>query len=220
MKKLKAEFYYKASNIASDFVLDIKLEFPSAGFTVITGDNGVGKTTFLNCVAGLIKPQQGFFELNNQVWNNTDKNIFLPPHKREIGYVFQTPYFFPHLSIKDNLLYGYKRLLNKNHTVSVEEIINFLNLNKILNKNLFKLSGGEKQRLAIGRALLSNPKILLMDEPLSSVDKNGKVEILNIFKTLENQLKIPILYVSHNIDEITYLSDNVVTLSETKKQFS
>lgn len=193
-----------------DFTFKADLELPSKGITSIFGPSGSGKTTLLNFISGKLTPKQGFIQINDKVILDTDHKISLPIHKRGIGYVFQDPTLFPHYSVEKNLLYGEKE---KNPELFTN-IIELLGIAPLLQKRIAYLSGGEKQRIAIGRALLSSPNILLMDEPLSALDQARKEEILLYLEAIPEQFNIPILYVTHNIKEATQLSHAFIAVNK------
>ena len=189
------------------FTLDLAFQAP-AGVTALFGRSGSGKTTVVNAVAGLLRPDQGLITTQDTVLYNGDIN--LPPHKRRLGYVFQEARLFPHLTVKANLNYG---AFFAQTSGDFAEIIALLGIEPLLNRHPATLSGGEKQRVAIGRALLSNPRILLMDEPLAALDDPRKAEILPFIERLRDRA-IPILYVSHSVAEITRIARNVVVLDQ------
>lgn len=192
--------------------LNVNVNLPAKGVTAIFGRSGAGKSSLINLIAGLSTAQSGTIELNDRILFNSQKKINLPPEKRHIGYVFQEHRLFPHYSVEKNLKYGCKRL-NMEHFL---QIIKLLGIEHLLNRYPSSLSGGEKQRVAIGRALLSSPDILLMDEPLSALDLPRKQELLNYLSKLATQLNIPILYVTHSLDEIIRLADYLLLLNNGK----
>ncbi len=195
-----------------DFNFHVDIELPASGITVVFGPSGSGKTTLLRCLAGLEK--SGDMEIAGQVWQ--DKNIFIPLSRRAIGMVFQESRLFPHLNVRDNLLYGYKRTPVDSRRLYLEEIVRVLSLEKLLERNIDKLSGGEKQRVALGRALLTSPKLLLMDEPLAALDTKRKTEIIPFIRKVEKELSIPIIYVTHSMSEVLQLVDTMVILKDGK----
>lgn len=207
MSNIKAQFKLTRSS----FVLDVDLEIPATGVTAIFGQSGSGKTSLLRCIAGLEKNSAGFLSIQGKVWQ--DQQQFIPTHKRPIGYVFQDAALFPHLTAKGNLKYAMKRAVSPVEYAQYEHIVDLLGIRTILNRYPQKLSGGEKQRVAIARALLINPTILLLDEPLASLDMERKQEILPYLERLKTELKIPILYVSHSTNEIARLADTLVALN-------
>ena len=194
------------------FNLDIDLQLPASGITVVFGPSGSGKTTLLRCLAGLEK--SGKMEIAGQVLQ--DENIFIPVNLRAIGMVFQESRLFPHLKVRDNLLYGYKRTPVNSRRLHLEDIGRVLSLEKLQERSIDKLSGGEKQRVALGRALLTSPKLLLMDEPLAALDAQRKTEIIPFIRKVEKELSIPIIYVTHSMSEVLQLVDTMVILKDGK----
>ena len=191
----------------------MQAEISSTEITAIFGKSGAGKTTFLNIIAGLIRPSNAYIKLGSLVLNDSNNNIFIPPEERRIGYVFQDLRLFPHLTVNQNLLFYHKLSKSQGSTPkNYTEIIRVLNLVHLINRLPNALSGGEVQRVAIGRALLSNPRMLILDEPLSGLDNRLKFDILDYLKNLSKQKAIPILYISHQLKEISYLSDWIVMM--------
>lgn len=188
-------------------LIKCKCEMENAGITAICGYSGAGKTSIINMIAGLITPDKGIISYNEKEFYNSEKNINLPANKRYIGYVFQESRLFPNMKVKKNLLYGAKRKSNLSLNCNLEEVCELLGISHLLDRYPQNLSGGEKQRVAIGRAILSNPEILLMDEPLASLDIARKNELISYINLIQKHYKIPILYVSHAIEEILQLSD-------------
>jgi len=192
-----------------DFTLDVDLSMPEAGVTALFGPSGSGKTTILRCMAGLERSPTGFLAVADEVWQDEQRGIFLPPHKRPLGLVFQEASLFPHLSVLGNLRYGMKRSGN---TEGFDAMLDLLGIRALLERDPESLSGGERQRVAIARALLTRPRLLLMDEPLSSLDMKRKLEILPYLERLRDELAIPVLYVSHSLDEVARLADHLVLI--------
>lgn len=192
------------------FSLDVAFRAPASGVTGLFGPSGCGKTTVLRCLAGLTRVAEGYLMADGAVWQDADQ--FLPPHKRAIGYVFQEPRLFSHLSVLDNLHYGLKRARSAPQAIELEPVIDLMGIRDLLRRSTASLSGGERQRVAIGRALLSQPRLLLMDEPLSALDRQSKNEILPYLESLPRALSIPILYVSHDLTEIERLADHLVLM--------
>ncbi|MEL7290933.1 MAG: molybdenum ABC transporter ATP-binding protein ModC [Pseudomonadota bacterium] len=187
---------------------DIDLSLPAHGITAIFGRSGAGKSSLINAIAGLTTPSKGVIKVGEQVLYDSDRKIDVPTHRREIGYVFQNARLFPHYKVKKNLLYGVKQL-DEHH---FEQIVELLALKPLLQRYPNQLSGGEKQRVAIGRALLSKPRLLLMDEPLASLDLPRKREVLPFLEQLARCVQIPILYVSHSLNEVLRLANQLVIL--------
>lgn len=198
----------------ADFHLDVTLTAAS-GVTGIIGPSGAGKSMLLKMIAGLDRPSSGHIMFEGETLSDATRGVFLAPEHRRIGYVFQDALLFPHMSVSENLDYGAKRRGNAS-AISRDDIIALLGLEALVTRRPHHLSGGEAQRVAIGRALLSNPRLLLMDEPLSSLDPRRRHDILPFIDALHRRLDLPIIYVSHNIDEITRLADRVIVLHAGK----
>jgi molybdate transport system ATP-binding protein len=195
------------------FALDVDLQFASRGVTALFGPSGSGKTTLLRCIAGLELVAGGRLRVNGERWQEND--FFLPVHQRALGYVFQEASLFPHLSVQGNLDYGAKRSRQSRTDASNQStIVELLGIGHLLPRKPERLSGGERQRVAIARALLASPKLLLMDEPLAALDRERKREILPYLERLRDELDIPIIYVSHAIDEVSRLADHLVLLEQ------
>jgi molybdate transport system ATP-binding protein len=180
------------------------------------GRSGAGKTSVINMAAGLIPPDEGLIVVNGRRLFDSAMSIDVPPHKRKCGYVFQDGRLFPHLTVKGNLTYGMKLIPPRERYVSFNQVVELLGIERLLTRRPAKLSGGEKQRVAIGRALLISPSFLLMDEPLASLDAERKAEVLPFVARLPRELSIPILYVSHSLDEILTLADTVLLIEDGK----
>jgi molybdate transport system ATP-binding protein len=196
------------------FHLEARLEVPENGVTVLFGPSGSGKTTLLRCLAGLERSPKGFMQFAGTLWQDEARGIFVPVHERSIGLVFQEPRLFPHLNVRSNLLYGFKRVPERERRIFLDEVVEILNLAHLLDRRPRFLSGGEGQRVAIGRALLTSPKLLLMDEPLASLDHEHKREILPYIRRLQTTWSLPIIYVSHSLEEILQLVDSLILLKE------
>jgi molybdate transport system ATP-binding protein len=199
------------------FALDA--HFASDGvLTALFGRSGAGKTSVVNAIAGLIRPRQGRVVVNGTVLVDTERGVFVPRHKRRIGYVFQEGRLFPHLTVRQNLLFGRWFSARGDRPARLEAIVDLLGIGDLLDRRPAALSGGEKQRVAIGRALLANPRLLLMDEPLASLDSHRKDEILPYIEHLRDETKVPIVYVSHAVAEVARLADTLVLMSEGQVQ--
>ena len=196
----------------ASFVFEFKHEINCQGVTAILGVSGSGKSTLINLINGLIKPDNGYINLKQDSLLDTEKHIFVTPEKRQIGTVFQDALLFPHYKVIKNLTYGARSL----NTEKFDDIVNVLNIGSLLDRYPAMLSGGEKQRVAIGRALLTNPKLLLMDEPLSALDMPRKKELLSYINKLVSDLNIPIIYVTHNINEVKRIAQHVAVLEQGK----
>lgn len=191
------------------FVLDVDLDLPGSGLTALFGHSGCGKTTLLRCMAGL-QAAEGTMRVNGDEWQGERGSR--PVHQRPLAYVFQETSLFPHLSVKRNLMYGYKRIPQSERQISFDQTVEWLGLSQLLGRMPEKLSGGERQRVAIARALLTCPRLLLMDEPLSALDQKSKQEIMPYLEALRDNLAIPILYVSHSTAEVARLADHIVMM--------
>jgi len=197
--------------------LDLAVAFDSgARVTALLGRSGAGKTTTLNIIAGLIRPDSGRVALGEHVLLDTDKGINLPPHRRRVGYVFQDARLFPHLTVRQNLVYGARRSGRPREEVErdLEHLVSVLGIAPLLLRRPANLSGGEKQRTAIGRALLAAPAILLLDEPLSGLDMERRDEILSHIEALKRETSVPMLYVSHLPHEVERIADAVVRIGD------
>lgn len=194
-----------------DFLLDAEMALPSHGVTALFGPSGCGKTTLLRAVAGLEAGAGGRLSVGGEVWQSAE--VFLPPHRRPLGYVFQEASLFPHFSVRRNLEYGLKRIPAGEARIELSEAAELLGVTPLLARRPAGLSGGERQRVAIARALLTSPRLLLMDEPLSALDRQSKAEILPFLEQLHEQLDIPLLYVSHAPDEVARLADHLVLMN-------
>ncbi|WP_053180355.1 molybdenum ABC transporter ATP-binding protein [Pseudomonas kilonensis] len=194
------------------FSLDLDVQLPGRGVTALYGPSGSGKTTCLRCIAGLERPAWGFIEVNGQVWQDSEHGVFVPPHKRSVGYVFQEASLFAHLSVRANLAFGLKRIAPARRRVDMQQATDLLGIGHLLDRQPHNLSGGERQRVGIARALLTSPQLLLMDEPLAALDTRRKNEILPYLQRLHDELDIPVLYVSHSQDEVARLADHIVLL--------
>ena len=202
------------------FDLDVDLRLPGRGVTALFGPSGSGKTTCLRCFAGLEKFAKGYIEINGEVWQDSSAQIFVPTHKRAIGYVFQEASLFAHLTVRGNLDYGWQRISKSGRQVQRDVACELLGIGHLLDRRPANLSGGERQRVGIARALLTSPRLLLMDEPLAALDSLRKREILPYLERLHDELEIPIVYVSHAHDEVARLADHLVVLDQGKLRAS
>ncbi len=192
------------------FSLDVDLSLPGNGITAIFGQSGSGKTTLLRCVAGLERADVGLLAMKGELWQSD--SVFLPTHRRPLAYVFQEASLFPHLSAQGNLNYAMKRCSAGPSKTLYDQVVALMGIEALLARYPRQLSGGEQQRVAIARALLIQPRLLLMDEPLASLDTARKQEILPYLERLRSSFRMPILYVSHSMDEVARLADQVVLL--------
>jgi molybdate transport system ATP-binding protein len=196
------------------FVLDVDLSIPGQGVTALFGPSGSGKTTVLRLLAGLERTPDGALAVGDAIWQ--DGARFVPTHRRPLGYVFQDANLFSHLSVRGNLDYGWRRVPEADRKVSLDHTIDLLGIRALLPREPTSLSGGEKQRVGIARALATSPRLLLMDEPLASLDSARKQEILPYLEALHDELAIPVIYVSHAANEVARLADHLVVLDQGK----
>ena len=195
----------------SEFELDVDVTCPYP-VTAIYGPSGSGKTTVLNMVSGLMRPDVGEICVDDEVLFSSEQHIELPPEKRRVGYVFQDDLLFPHLTVKQNLLYGYDLLRVEDRRFALDDVVSLLGLETMLDRYPALLSGGERQRVALGRAILASPRLLVMDEPLASLDQGLKNRIMPYLRHIRTELEIPILYVSHSVAEVLQLTGQVMVL--------
>jgi molybdate transport system ATP-binding protein len=203
----------KARQTLGEFVLDAGFT-SDGGVTALFGPSGSGKTSLVRVIAGLSKPDHGRLVVDGETLFDTESRIFVPKHKRRFGYVFQESRLFPHLSVRQNLAYGRWFAPKTTRPEDFDRIVELLGIGLLLERRPGKLSGGEKQRVAIGRALLSAPRLLLMDEPLAALDDLRKAEILPYLERLRDETSTPIVYVSHSVSEVARLADKVVIMKE------
>ncbi len=196
----------------NEFTLDVDLNLPAVGITVVFGESGSGKTTLLRCIAGLQRVTQGRLNIGDDVWQSEE--IFVPTNKRPVGYVFQESSLFPHLTAFANLNYAMKRSDTAVTLAEYNYIVSLMGIDKLIDRYPHQLSGGERQRVAIARALLIKPQLLLMDEPLASLDLARKLEILPYLEKLREDFELPILYITHSIDEVARLANYLVVMSQ------
>jgi molybdate transport system ATP-binding protein len=197
-----------------DFTVNASFAAPDWGVTALFGPSGAGKTSIISMIAGLLRPEKGSIQVAGKTLYDSRSGVHLPPEKRRIGYVFQDGRLFPHLSVQGNLTYGMQRTPVAHRYVTLDRIVTLLGIGHLLSRKPAGLSGGEKQRVAIGRALLASPTLLLMDEPLASLDSRRKAEVLPFIATLARQLAVPVIYVSHDLYEIKALADHVVLMAD------
>lgn len=197
-----------------DFFVDVAFSVPEKGITALFGPSGVGKTSVVNMISGLSRPDTGRIVLGGRALFDSRKGINVSPEGRRIGYIFQDGRLFPHLTVSGNLAYGMKLIPEDRRYVAFDQVVDLLGIRPLLGRRPAKLSGGEKQRVAIGRAFLCSPALLLMDEPLASLDGPRKQEVLPFVAKICRRFSTPVLYVSHSVSEITRLADQVVILDE------
>ena len=195
-----------------DFALDVDLDLPATGITVLFGPSGSGKTSLLRCVAGLEKPAQGLVRVGQELWQDDANGVFRPPWQRDLGYVFQEASLFEHLDVGQNVAYGLQRSGKPGAAAALERAIELLGIGHLMRRSPGSLSGGERQRVAIARALATQPRLLLLDEPLAALDLARRHEILPWLERMRDELRLPMLYITHSVDELARLADHVVVL--------
>jgi molybdate transport system ATP-binding protein len=204
----------KLSMQLSAFTLDAALDIPASGITAVFGPSGSGKTTLLRCLAGLERSDNGFVQYGSDPWQDSNKGVFVPVQQRDIGYVFQEPRLFDHLSVGANLAYGWKRTPEQKRRLSWEQVIEAMGIGEFLERRPHQLSLGQQQRVALARSLLTSPSLLLMDEPMASLDQKSRRELLPYLQRLHSLFEGMIVYVSHSMEEVLQLSDTIVLLEE------
>jgi len=198
------------------FNLDLDFEARSDGVTSLFGPSGSGKTTVLRCIAGLERPDQARLVVGGTVWHDTRRGVFLPPHSRPLGYVFQEAALFPHLNVWQNLLYGFNRVAPSERRVTLDPVVAMLKLEPLLKRSVRRLSGGEQQRVAIARSLLASPQLLLLDEPFSALDTPVRTQLRRDVAVLQKELNLPILLVTHDLAEAYFMSQRMAVLDHGK----
>ena len=198
-----------------DFALECEARFGD-GVTAIFGPSGSGKSTLLNSIAGLVRPDEGEIRFRGGALFSSNEGIHVPPEIRRFGYVFQDSALFPHMSVSDNIHYGYKLTPRQDRLIEPSQIVELLQLKRLLDRGVSNLSGGERQRVALARALITSPRLLLLDEPLASLDGGLRGVILGYLKRIRHELDIPMIYVSHSISEVMALADNALVLKDGK----
>lgn len=212
MLKLEGFFKLKFDILESIFTFNISTN----KIVCIIGESGSGKSTFLKCISGLIIPNNGFFSLNNNILYNSKLKLFVKPHFRKIGYVFQNPYLYSYMNVFENITFAIRKEF---FGFNVDTLINFLNLNKIRKKSIDNLSGGEKQRICIAQVLFSGANLILLDEVLSNQDSNMKFKLISLFKTLNDNKAMSFIYVSHDIKNLDIVSNFIVYLNKGRISF-
>jgi molybdate transport system ATP-binding protein len=191
--------------------MDMAFEVPTPGLTALFGPSGAGKSTIIAAAAGLLRPEECRIEVDGRVLADTMSGVWLPPERRRMGLVFQDARLFPHMSVATNLRFGLRRAVPG--PVQFDDVIDLLGIHALLSRRPHTLSGGERQRVAIGRALLAQPHLLLMDEPLASLDAARKAEIMPYLTRLKTAMRLPVLYVTHSLEEVAQLADSMVLIN-------
>lgn len=207
-----AGLQFNLTHARQDFELRVHLTLPGQGITVLFGPSGCGKTTFLRCVAGLERAQ-GSVVIGGETWQDSAQDRWVPTWARDLGYVFQEASLFEHMNVQENLRFGMDRVQKPGAQQALDAAIHLLGLGHLLKRSTAMLSGGERQRVAIARALATQPKILLLDEPLASIDMARRQDILPWLERMHRELRLPMLYVTHTMNELTQLADHVVLLN-------
>lgn len=210
---LKCDFLYQQG----DFSLNVELEMQQQLLGIV-GVSGSGKSTLLKNIVGLLKPQQGCIQLNEQLLMDTRQNIHIPMYQRKIALIFQHALLFPHMNVQQNLRYAEKLIDKSERKFQFNDIVELLDLTALIQRKAHQLSGGEAQRVSIGRALLSSPHLLLLDEPLTGLDRSLKQQILPFFKRIKEELDLPMIYVTHHPEELEYLEAETLQLSQGQLQ--
>ena len=211
---MSGDLQLTARLVRTGFTLDVDLSLPARGVSVLFGPSGSGKTSCLRVLAGLEPEAQGVVRVDGEVWQDSAQRVMRPVHQRALGYVFQEASLFDHLSVRDNLMFGFQRTPPAQRRHAWDHGLELLGIAHLLQRRPHELSGGERQRVAIARALATSPRVLLMDEPLASIDAARKSEILPWLEQLHAQLDIPVVYVTHSSDELARLADHVVLLHD------
>jgi molybdate transport system ATP-binding protein len=206
--------FFDVKKRLGNFTLEVSFSTNGARVVALFGHSGAGKTSIINMVAGLVTPDEGKIVVNDRCVFDSQTGVNLPPESRRFGYVFQDGRLFPHLSVRANLCYGMRLVPPGGRHVRFDQVVDLLGIEHLLSRRPAKLSGGEKQRVAIGRALLTSPDLLLMDEPMSSLDNARKSEVLPFVAQLPKEFAIPILYASHSPDEILNVADKMVLIAD------
>ncbi|MDG1987460.1 MAG: ATP-binding cassette domain-containing protein [Halieaceae bacterium] len=198
--------------VLSDFNLSTNITLPNSGIVGIFGESGSGKTSLARTIAGLEKSATGLVRFRETIWQDTKQKLFIPTYERQVGFVFQDSILFPHLSVQDNLMFGYKRRSSTIDLVDVEDVIELFDLANLLNRDPASLSGGETQRAVIAQAVLGQPQLLIMDEPMTGLDHHRRKTAVLYIEKLHEVMDIPILYITHSIRELDRLASHLVVI--------
>ena len=210
---LKCDFQYQHA----DFILNVELQMQQQLLGIV-GASGSGKSTLLKSIVGLIQPQLGSIQFNNRILLDTTRKIHVPMHQRKIALIFQNALLFPHMNVQQNLSYAEKLVSKSERKFHFSDIVDLLELKPLIQRKAQQLSGGEAQRVSIGRALLSSPNLLLLDEPLTGLDNKLKQQILPFLKRMKQGLNLPMIYVTHHLQELEYLQADIVQLNQGQLQ--
>ncbi|NNG76189.1 ATP-binding cassette domain-containing protein [Acinetobacter sp. ANC 4277] len=210
---LKCDFQYQHA----DFILNVELEMQQQLLGIV-GASGSGKSTLLKNIVGLLQPQQGYIQFNDRMLVDTQQKIHVAMHQRKIALIFQNALLFPHMNVQQNLSYAEKLVPKSERKFQFEKIVELLELKPLIHRKAHQLSGGEAQRVSIGRALLSSPNLLLLDEPLTGLDIHLKQQILPFLKRMKDELDLPMIYVTHHLEELEYLEAETVQLNQGRLQ--
>lgn len=212
---LKCNFQYQHQH--ADFMLNVELEMQQQLLGIV-GVSGCGKSTLLKNIVGLLKPTHGSIQFNQQILFDSQQKIYVPMHQRKIALIFQNALLFPHMNVQQNLCYAEKLINQAERKFQFNEIIELLELTHLCQRKAHQLSGGEAQRVSIGRALLSSPHLLLLDEPLTGLDQQLKQQILPFLKRIKDELNLPMIYVTHHLEELKYLKADILQLDQGQLQ--
>ena len=209
--------FFKGKVRYPDYELNFDLSLPGSGITALFGASGAGKSTLLRAVAGLVKPENGMIRIKDKTWQDDSCQLFIPTHKRSLGFVFQDARLFSHLSVTDNLQYGMKRIDTENRKISLEKAVELLGIGHLLDRMPETLSGGEKQRVSIARALATDPKLLLLDEPAAGMNPQETIELTNFIRSVRDEFGLTIFLIEHHMNLVMDISDRIYVIDFGKQ---